>query len=79
MTEQRTIYGKEKLVEKAKKEGYVIDYATGRELRERPEEEARQIFEKKLIDEYGYSKEQIEIEFLIQKGSRKIGPADIVC
>lgn len=60
------------------REGYVRDYATGEWVKQRPEEGSRQIFEKRLVEEYGYSKEQIKIEFLIQKGSRKIGPADIV-
>lgn len=75
---QLNVYGKKEETLKPEKKGYVTDYATGRQLRERPEEESRQIFEKRLVDEYGYSKDQLEIEFLIQKGSRKIGPADIV-
>jgi type I restriction enzyme M protein len=75
---QPNLYKQKEEILKPERKGYVIDYATGRQLRERPEEESRQIFEKKLIDEYGYSKDQLEIEFLIQKGSRKIGPADIV-
>ena len=66
------------IIEPEEKQGYVRDYATGKWLKQRPEETARQIFEKRLIEEYGYSKNQIEIEFLIQKGSQKIGPADIV-
>jgi type I restriction enzyme M protein len=60
------------------KEGYIRDFATGKLIKYKPEEGPRQIFEKRLVEEYGYSKDQIEIEFLIQKGSRKIGPADIV-
>lgn len=75
---QPDLYEEKKELLGQKKKVYVIDYATGRQLRERPEEESRQIFEKKLIDEYGYSKDQLEIEFLIQKGSNRIGPADIV-
>jgi len=75
---QPNLYKEKKELLEPKKKGYVTDYATGRQLRERPEEESRQIFEKKLIDEYGYSKDQLEIEFLIQKGSNRIGPADIV-
>lgn len=60
------------------KVGYIKDYATGKLVKERPEEGPRQIFERRLVEEYGYSKDQIEIEFWIQKGTRTIGPADIV-
>ena len=60
------------------KKGYIVDYATGKWVKLRPEEGPRQIFEKRLVGEYGYDKGQIEIEYLIQKGTRKIGPADIV-
>jgi len=69
------------IAEPEEKEGYIKDYITGKLLREKPEEvEARQIFEKRLVEEYGYSKGQIQTvpEFWIQKGSQKIGPADIV-
>jgi type I restriction enzyme M protein len=59
------------------KEGYIIDYVTGKEIKATPEEEVRQTYEKKLVEEYGYSKNQIDINFMIQKGSQKIGPADI--
>lgn len=60
------------------KDGYIKDYVTGKIFKKRPEELERQLFEKRLVEEYGYLKDQIDIEFLIQKGSRKIGPADIV-
>jgi type I restriction enzyme M protein len=60
------------------REGYISDYATGKPVKDRPEEGPRQLFEKRLVEEYGYSKGQIEIEFMIQKGTREIGPADIV-
>ncbi len=57
----------------------IIDYATGKELRHTPEEEYRQMFEHILIDDLGYPKENIEIEFTIQRGSkRKAERADIV-
>ena len=29
--------------------GYITDYATGRQLRERPEEQSRQIFKKSIL------------------------------
>jgi len=73
---------KEKITaEPEEKEGYVRDYITGQYVRRRPEEvEAKQILAKRLVEEYGYSKDQIQTfpEFYIQKGSTKIGPADIV-
>jgi len=77
MVMQKTLDGE--LLEK-EKEGYVKDYVTGRLLRKSPEEEVRQLFEKRLVEEYGYSKDQIQSvpEFFIQKGSTKIGPADMV-
>jgi type I restriction enzyme M protein len=65
-------------VELEEKKGYIRDFITGRWLKNTPEEEIRQILERKLVEEYGYSKSQIEIEFPIQKGSQKIGLADIV-
>jgi len=60
------------------KVGYIKDFITGKILKETPEEKVRQVFERILIEEYGYSKSQIEINFQIQKGSLKIGPSDIV-
>ncbi len=69
---------KEKVkVEPEEKKGYVRDFITGRWLKNKPEEGPRQILEKKLVEEYGYSKSQIEIEFPVQKGSKRIGPTDI--
>jgi type I restriction enzyme M protein len=65
-------------VDSKEKKGYIRDFITGRWLKNTPEEEIRQILEKKLVEEYGYSKNQIEIEYPIQKGSQKIGLADIV-
>lgn len=61
------------------KEGYIRDYLTGKLIRAKPEEtEARQVFIRRLVEEYGYPKEHIKKEFMIKKGSKKIGPADIV-
>lgn len=63
------------------KEGYVKDLVTGKLVKATPERiEAKIIFAERLLSEYGYSKEQIQTfpEFYIQKGSTKIGPADIV-
>jgi len=58
---------------------YIPDFITGKPVRATPEEvEARQVFERRLVEEYGYAKAQILPDFLIQKGSQRIGPADIV-
>ena len=62
------------------KEGYVKDPVSGRLVKITPERvEAKIIFAHRLLSEYGYSKEQIQTfpEFYIQKGSTKIGPADM--
>ena len=60
------------------KEGYVNDFLTNRLIRLTPEEEVRQIMLMRLVQEYEYPKEWIKTEFEIQKGSKRIGPADIV-
>lgn len=64
----------EKLEEK---KDYIRDFITDRCLRDQPEEGPRQILEKRLVEEYGYSKNEMEIEFPVQKGSKMIGPTDI--
>ena len=57
----------------------IIDYATGKELSSTPEEQYRQQFEHMLIDELGYPKENIDIEVIIQRGSKRDAErADIV-
>jgi len=63
------------------KEGYVKEPVSGKLVKITPERvEAKIVFAQRLLNEYGYSKEQIQTfpEFYIQKGSTKIGPADIV-
>lgn len=68
-------------VEPEEREGQVRDPVSGRLVKITPERvEAKIVFAERLINEYGYSKEQIQTfpEFYIQKGSTKIGPADIV-
>lgn len=59
-------------------EGKIKDFLTGQWIRHTPEEEVRQIMLMRLISEYEYTKDQLAKEFLIQKGSQRIGPADIV-
>lgn len=67
------------MVEKRKvKEGYIQDFVTGKLLKETPEEIRRQEIERRLVEEWGYPKELIDIEVEIQFGSRKLGRADVV-
>ena len=49
--------------------GYINDYVTGKVLRDTPEERVRQQFERTLERVYGYDKNQMMIEFHIQRGS----------
>ena len=61
------------------KSGYVRDFITGKPLKYTKEEAVRQVVEKMLVEDYGYSKEQMDIEFKIQRGSKKGNEeADIV-
>ena len=62
------------------KDGYTLDYATGKQVDIRnPEEKVRQEYEKILYENYHYEKEQMDIEVPIQFGSdTKSGKADIV-
>ncbi len=77
MTKQLNLSGRALLVERKPE---VVDYITGKRLPATPEERVRQIMVQKLVEEYGYSPDQIQTvpEFYITKGSKKIGPADIV-
>lgn len=59
-------------------DGKIKDFISEKWIRHTPEEEVRQIMLRRLCLEYGYPKELIETEFSIYKGSKKIGPADIV-
>jgi len=61
------------------KVGYIRDIITNAWIKATPEnKEAKVVFEERLVKEYGYSKNQIQPEFPIKKGSKYIGPADIV-
>ena len=61
------------------KTGHIRDFITGAWIKSTPEnKEAKVVFEERLVKEYGYSKNQIQPEFPIKKGSKYIGPADIV-
>jgi len=47
------------MFEPEEKKSYIRDFITGRWLKDRPEEGPRQILEKRLVEEYGYPKNQI--------------------
>lgn len=74
---QTTLFGKV-LGDEKTKDGHIIDFVTGRVLKDTPEEKRRQEIEKRLVEEWGYPKELIDIEVEIQFGSQKLGRADIV-
>lgn len=60
-------------------ENKFYDYATGKEVKSNPEEAYRQLFEHILIDDLGYPKSHIDIEVVIQRGSKRDAEeADIV-
>lgn len=55
------------------------DFATGKPIKAgNPEEIIRQEYEQVLIDDYGYKKEEIDIEVPITRGTRTRDRADIV-
>ncbi len=60
------------------KEGYVKDFITGKILKKTPEEERRQEIERRLVEEWGYPKDLIDIEVEIQFGSQKLGRGDVI-
>ncbi len=51
--------------------GKIRCFLTGIDRKETPEEIVRQSWLQKLIDEYGYSKDQLEVEYTIKSGSSK--------
>ena len=54
------------------------DWATGKSVRDTPEERVRQEYEQVLYNDYGYLKDQMDIEVVIQRGSQRKEKADIV-
>ena len=54
------------------------DYATGKSVRDGPEESVRQDFEVVLVDNYGYPKHVLDIEVPIPRGTTSHDRADIV-
>lgn len=57
--------------------GKIKCYVTGRLRKDTPEEHVRQRMARSLVEEYGYSKEDLELEFKVQIGRAK-KRADIV-
>lgn len=56
--------------EKECKEGYIIDYVSGIEIKATPEElDATQVFSRKLVEEYEYNKNQLQTrpQFFVRK------------
>lgn len=56
--------------------GKLLDYITGELRKETPEEHVRQRVARSLVEEYGYSKKQIALNFRIAVGSKRL-PIDI--
>ncbi len=53
------------------KEGYIIDKATGKQVRDTPEEKVRQDYEKVLYEDYDYHYSLMEINVPIRRGTKK--------
>ncbi|MBZ0177032.1 MAG: N-6 DNA methylase [Candidatus Methanoperedens nitroreducens] len=65
--------------EQEKKEGYIKDFISGDWVKDKPEEQVRQIYLKKLVEEYGYDAKNIKTEVSIKSGQTETKkPADIV-
>jgi type I restriction enzyme M protein len=56
--------------------GYIKCFITGKLRKDTPEERVRQEVARSLVEEYGYRKEDIELEFPIRMG-RRLKPVDI--
>lgn len=64
---------------KITKKGQITDFITGKILHQTKQELIRQAIERMLVDDYEYSKNQMDIEFKIQRNSKKGNKsADIV-
>ncbi len=62
-----------------KKEGYIRDFISGKWVKNKPEEQVRQTYLRKLVEEYGYDPKNIKTEVLISSGQTETKkPADIV-
>lgn len=54
--------------EQEKKEGYIRDFISGEWIKDKPEEQSRQTYLRKLVEEYGYDPKNIKIEVSIKSG-----------
>lgn len=52
-------------------DGQICDYVDGKFRKDTPEEYVRQTIEKRLVNEHGYNRERIKIEFGLKLGSRR--------
>lgn len=52
-------------------DGRICDYVDGKFRKDTPEEYVRQTIEKRLVNEHGYNRERIKIEFGLKLGSRR--------
>jgi len=65
--------------EQEKKEGYIRDFISEEWVKDRPEEQVRQTYLRKLVEEYGYDPKNIKTEVSIKSGQTETKkPADIV-
>lgn len=60
------------------KTNFIIDFLSGREIRETPEEIRRQEIARRLVEEWDYPKDLIKTEAEIQFGQNKVGRVDLV-
>lgn len=65
--------------EQEKKEGYIRDFISNDWVKDKPEEEIRQTYLRKLVEDYGYDPKNIKTEASIKSGQTETKkPADIV-
>lgn len=61
------------------KEGYIKDFISGEWVKDKPEEQVRQTYLRKLVEDYGYDPKNIKTEVSIKSGQTETKkPADIV-
>ncbi|MCH7568797.1 MAG: N-6 DNA methylase [Nanoarchaeota archaeon] len=65
--------------EQETKEGYIKDYISNDWVKDKPEEQVRQAYLRKLVEDYGYNRKNIKTEVSIKSGQTETKkPADIV-
>jgi type I restriction enzyme M protein len=66
-------------LENEEKEGYIKDFLSSKWVKDKPEEQVRQTYLKKLVEEYGYDPKNIKTEVRITSGQTETKkPADII-